>query len=89
MQQHKERKKKKERKVKTVANKTYRKIDSETFEEKEVKNETATRNLDRAELQTKVDHWEQDQLDLQRETDKKMAELQSDIDRVLGILATV
>ncbi len=68
--------------------KTYRKLDDETFEETEDKSEIITRSLDRAELQTKVDHWEQDQLDLQHETDKKMAELQSDIDNVNAILAT-
>ena len=71
-----------------MAKRTYTKIDDETFQETEATSETVTRNLDRAELQTKIDHWEQDQLDLQRETDKKMAELQFDIDRVKAILAT-
>lgn len=68
--------------------KSYKKIDDKTFRETEVDNKTTTRDLDRAELQTKVDHWGQDQLDLQRETDRKMAELQADIDRVKAILAT-
>jgi len=68
--------------------KTYIKIDKETFEETEATSETTIRNLDRAELQTKIDHWEQDQLDLQRETDRKMVELQADIDNVTATLAT-
>lgn len=71
-----------------MAKKTYKKLDDETFEETEDKSEITTRNFDRAELQTKVDHWEQDQLDLQRETDRKMADFQVDIDRVKSILAT-
>lgn len=68
--------------------KTYRKIDDETFEETDATNTTVIQELDRAELNTKVFHWKQDQVDLQHETDRKMAELQADIDRVEAILAT-
>ena len=72
-----------------MAKLSYKKLDDQTFEETEDKAETTTRTLDRAELQTKIDHWTQDQVRLQLDTDDKLADLQRDIDRVEAILATV
>lgn len=71
-----------------MASRTYKKLDNETFEETESTSETTTRTLDRAELQTKIDHWKQNQVELQLETDKGMVDLKRDIDRAESILAT-
>ena len=68
---------------------SYKKLDDQTVEETESSSETTIRQLDKAELQTKVDHWERDQVNLQKETDDKLADLQRDIDSVKEILATL
>lgn len=72
-----------------MAKLSYKKLDAETFEETEDTRETVIRKLDRAELQTKINHWKQDQARLQLDTDDKLADLQRDIERVEAILATV
>ena len=71
-----------------MAKRTYRKLDDETFEETEDSSETVTRTLDRAELQTKIDHWKLDQAELQAKTDREIADLQRDIDSTESILST-
>lgn len=72
-----------------MAKLSYKKLDAETFEETEDTAEKVVRRLDRHELQTKIDHWEQDQAELQLKTDGELADLQRNIDRVKAILATV